>query len=109
MRLGRSDDAGRNRRCHTRHDRIFGKVKGRWPGGVRSLASDFGVRSDQLGVCRLTLVTLARAVLEFLAVEVLHLPREYFMQPAACRRRGAADHEYQAACLIGISVKVRAR
>ena len=87
MRLGRSDDAGRNRRCHTRHDRIFGKVKGRWPGGVRSLASDFGVRSDQLGVCRLTLVTLARAVLEFLVVEDLDLAAGIFDEAGGLQTR----------------------
>ncbi len=72
MRLVRSNDAGRNRRRLTRRDRIFGEVKERWPRGVRSLTLDFGFHSDQPSVMRLDhLVTLARAVLEFLVVEDL--------------------------------------
>ncbi len=71
MRLVSSDDAGRNRRGLTRRDRIFGEVKA-LARGMRSLTLDFGFHSDQPSVMRLDhLVTLARAVLEFLVVEDL--------------------------------------
>jgi hypothetical protein len=74
MRLVRSDDAGRNRRRRTRRDRIFGEVTGRWPRCVRSPTLNSGLDSDQPSVMLLDhLVTLARAVLEFLVVEDLDL------------------------------------